>query len=96
IDLRGKQKRFPALVSRTSYAFTQSVGNYVHEQGLNGLLVDSARCAGVNSAVFKPERLSNVREKMFLTYRCNPTEDQCVVERTPGRVWMKVKPSALA
>ncbi len=96
IDLRGKQKRFPALVSRTRYTFTQSVGAYVHEQDLNGLLVDSARCAGVNAALFKPERLSNVREKMFLTYRCNPTEDKCVVERMPGKAWMNVKPSALA
>lgn len=96
IDLRGKQKWFPAIVSRTSYVFTQSVGAYVHAQGLNGLLVDSARCAGINSALFKPERLANVREKLFLTYRCNPTEDKCVVERTPGTIWMNVKPSALA
>jgi len=96
IDLGGKQKRFPVIVSRTSYAFTRSIGAYVHEQGLNALLVNSARCAGVNAAVFKPERLSNVREKMFLTYRGNPTEDKCVVERTPGRAWMNVRPSDLA
>jgi len=96
IDLRDKQKDFPALVSRTSYAFTQNVGAYVHEQGANGLVVNSARCAGVNAALLKPERLSNVREKMFLTYRCNPTEDKCVVERMPGKAWMSVKPSALA
>ncbi len=96
IDLRGKQNHFPALASRASYAFTQRVGAYVHEQGLNGLLVDSARYAGINAAVFKPERLSNVREKMFLTYRCNPTADNCAVERSPGRTWMNVKPSVLA
>jgi len=96
IDLRGKQKLFPELVSRSSYAFTQKVGTYVYEQGLNGLLVASARCAGVNAAVFKAERLSNAREKMFLTYRCNPAEDKCVVERTTGKVWMNVTPSVMA
>lgn len=95
IDLRGRQGKYPGLISRTSYTFTQQVGRYVHEQELNGLLVRSARCDGTNAAVFKPERLSNVRDKAFLTYRLNPVGDTFVAERTPGRRWLSLTPSGL-
>lgn len=95
IDLRGKQAAHPDLVNRTSYAFTQQVGRYVHEQGLNGLLAPSARCDGVNAAIFKPQRLSNVRDRAFLTYRLNAPRDTFVAERTPGRTWMRLAPSTL-
>lgn len=95
IDLRGKHAAYPDLVSRTSYAFTQQIGRYVHEQGLNGLLAPSARRAGVNAAIFKPERLSNVRDRTFLTYRLNAVRDTFVAERTPGRKWIRLAPSSL-
>jgi hypothetical protein len=95
IDLRGKEASHPALVSRTSYAFTQKVGQFVHEQDLNGLLVRSARCAGTNAAIFKAERLSNVRDRAYLTYRMNARRDTCIVERTSGRKWLRLAPSTL-
>jgi hypothetical protein len=95
IDLRGKGAAYPDLVSRRSYAFTQQIGRYVHEQGLNGLLAPSARCDGTNAAVFKPERLSNVRDRTFLTYRLNAARDTFVAERTPGRRWIRLAPSRL-
>lgn len=95
IDLRGKQAAYPDLVSRASYAFTQPIGRYVHEQGLNGLLAPSARCDGVNAAIFKPERLSNVRDRTWLTYRLDVARDVLVAERTPGRKWIRLAPSAL-
>ena len=82
-------------MSRKSYAFTQQVGRYVHAQGLNGLLARSARCDGTNAAVFKPERLSNVRDRTFLTYRLNAVRDAFVAERTPGRKWIRLAPSSL-
>ena len=72
IDLRGKEKAYPGLVDRKSYAFCQQVGRHVHEQGQNGLLVRSARCDGVNAAIIPPERLRDVRDKLFLTYRLQP------------------------
>jgi len=96
VDLRGKRSDYPDLVSRTSYAFTQQVGRYMHEQGLNGLLTPSARCDGTNAAIFKSERLSNVRDKMFLTYRINVLRDTFSAERTLGRRWIGFAPSALA
>lgn len=95
IDLRGREVDYPDLVSRASYAFTHSLGNYLFDQGANGVLVKSARCDGNNGALFRRDRLSNVREKMLLTYRCNPARDLCDVERAPGEVWMRIRPSAL-
>ena len=95
IDLRGKERAYPQLVSRTSYAFTQRLGRYVHEQDQNGLLVRSARCDGVNGCVFKPERLSNVRDRAYLTYRLNAVRDTFVAERSRGRRWLAFAPSTL-
>jgi RES domain len=95
VDLRGKEKTHPGLTSRTSYAFTHEVGRYAHAQGLNGLLTPSARCDGVNAAIFKPERLSNVRHRTYLTYRLNLAQDTLIAERAPGKAWLSVSPSAL-
>jgi len=95
IDLRGKERPYPQLASRTSYAFTQRLGRYVHEQDQNGLLVRSARCDGINGCVFKPQRLSNVRHRAYLTYRVNPARDTFVAERARGRKWLALAPSTL-
>lgn len=95
IDLRGREAEYPDLVNRKSYAFTHALGNFLVDQGANGVLVHSARCSGVNGALFRRERLSNVREKMLLTYRCNPARDFCEVERTAGETWMRIRPSTL-
>ena len=95
VDLRGKEVSHPALVSRTSYAFTQRLGSYLHEQDQNGLLVHSARCDGVNAAIFKPQRLSDVRHRAYLTYRLNPARDAFAAERTRGRKWLAFAPASL-
>jgi hypothetical protein len=95
IDLRGRTAAHPDLASRSSYAFTHRVGRYVHEQDLNGLIVGSARCDGTNAAIFKPGRLSNPRDRSFLTYRLNPARDTFVAERTAGRKWLRLTPSRL-
>ncbi len=67
----------------------------MHEQGLNGLLAPSARCEGVNAAIFKAERLSKFRDRTFLTYRLNAARDTFVAEKTPGRKWIRISPSSL-
>ena len=95
IDLRGREAACPDLTSRASYTFSHRVGRFVHEQDLNGLLVRSARCDGTNAAIFKPERLSNVRHRTYVTYRLNAVRDTFVAERTPGRKWLTVLPSTL-
>lgn len=95
IDVRGREREYPGLVDRTSYAFTQPLGRHLHEQGVNGLLAPSARCSGVTAAILRPERLSNVRDRQFLTYRLNAVRDTLVVERTPGRRWLRIAPASL-
>jgi hypothetical protein len=95
IDLRGKEATYPGLVSRSSYTFTQRLGRYLHEQDQNGLLVRSARSEGTNGCVLKPQRLSNVRHRAYLTYRLNAVRDTFVAQRTPGRKWLAFAPSAL-
>jgi hypothetical protein len=49
----------------------------------------------VNAAIFRADRLRDVRDKLFLNYRYNPARDELVVERTPGRAWLRMKPSEL-
>jgi hypothetical protein len=95
LDLRGREARHAGLTSRTSYAFTHALGRFVHDQGLNGLLVRSARCTGINAAVFRPERLSNVRDRTYLTYRLDASADRLDVERASGRRWLRITPSTL-
>jgi hypothetical protein len=100
IDLRGKEKRAPRLLDRRDYGYPQALGRYLRAQSQNGLLVRSARAPAAlsadNAALFRPEALSGVREKCFLTYRMNPAADEITVERVPGRRWLKLRPSALA
>jgi hypothetical protein len=95
LDLRGKEKRAPKLLDRRDYSYAQGLGRYLKTQAQNGLLVRSARTQGENAAVLRPEVLSRVREKCFLTYRMNPRVDEITVERTAGRQWLKLRPSSL-
>jgi len=95
IDARDDKRREPRLIDRKSYAFTQSFGRYIAGQQQNGVLAPSARCEGTIAAVFNPARLSNVRDKTQLTYRCAPAVDRVVVERTAGRAWLSLSPSEL-
>jgi hypothetical protein len=94
-DLRGKERQEKRLVDRASYAYTQPLGSYLRKQGANGVLVKSARCDGVNGAVFRAEALSSVREVCHLTYAMNPKQDLVTVERRPGTVWLEIRPSRL-
>ena len=91
IDLRGKEAIEPRLLDRASYAYTQPLGAYLQGQGTNGLLVKSARCEGMNAAIFRPAVLSRVRDLCHLTYLMNPTRDTAMIERTPGETWLTIK-----
>ena len=95
LDLRGKERKAPGLVDRRDYGYTQSLGKYLKAQSQNGLLVRSARTQCDNAALLRPEVLSKVREKCFLTYRMRPGVDEITVERTAGRTWLKIRPSTL-
>jgi hypothetical protein len=53
-------------------------------------------CASVNAAILRADRLSIVREKLFLSYRINLARDTFVAERTRGKAWLALAPSTLA
>ena len=95
LDLRGKEKGAPRLLDRRDYGYAQGLGRYLKAQGQNGVLACSARADGDNAALLRPEVLSNVREKCFLTYRMNPRADEISVERLSGRPWLRIRPSTL-
>ena len=95
LDLRGKELREPRLLDRRDYGFAQPLGAYLQAQGSNGLLVKSARCDGMNAAIFRPEALSRVRDLCHLTYVMNPRRDLAVVQRAPGETWLEIRPSTL-
>lgn len=84
VDLRGREIHTLALVSRSSYVLTQQVGAFVHGRGDAGLVVRSARCEGTNVAMLDRTALSDVRERCFLTYRCNPRADTVEVGAHAG------------
>jgi hypothetical protein len=58
--------------------------------------VRSARAPGDNAAILRPQVLSSVRDRCYLTYVTNPTADEVVVRRQNGRPWMTVRVSELA
>lgn len=95
VDLRGKERHHPGLVDAHSYQFTQPVGRYLHDQGMNGLLARSARCAGDNAAILRPDILSGPRDRYYLRYRWRPGAPDVRVERASGRRWMSVPVAGL-
>lgn len=84
IDLAGKEKTFPDLVSN-SYALTQQIAERVHKEH-PGLLAPSARHSGTNVIAFTPKILSNPRVNCYLTYTYDYQTKTAVVERQPGEV----------
>jgi hypothetical protein len=89
IDLRGKKKRFSQLVS-DDYEFTHQIGRRLHREGHPGVLVPSARCRGVNAAIFNPSVLNNPRVRCYLTYYFDPLKLTIEVERQPSEIIMSI------
>ncbi|MDW7646497.1 MAG: RES family NAD+ phosphorylase [Desulfuromonadales bacterium] len=91
VNLVGKEGTYPGLLDPEDYTFTQGLGRYLHDQGQNGLLVKSARCDGINSAIFRENILSNVRDCCYLTYFWNPARSRALrVERERGIPWLDI------
>lgn len=83
LNLVGRERDYPQLVS-DDYSYTQSIGRRLAREGHPGLQAPSARCRGVNVAVFNPNILSNPRHHAYLTYRLDPLTRSVAVERQPG------------
>ncbi|MBI5141674.1 MAG: RES family NAD+ phosphorylase [Nitrospirae bacterium] len=89
IDLVGKEIDFPGLVA-DDYGFTHNIAERLHVEGWPGLLSRSARCGGINLAVFTPSILGNPRSDCFLTYTFDPKTRSVAVERQPGELLLEV------
>lgn len=89
IDLRGKEKKCPDLVSN-DYLFTQGVGQRIQKEGHPGLLAPSARCEGSNLVAFTPAILSDPRSHCFLTYYYDPNMRTLKIERQVGEVLIEL------
>lgn len=91
IDLRAKHERFPRVIDPDDYTFTHALGDYLHKNAQNGLLVRSARHnPGTNLAAFRPDILSDPRHHSYLAYRWIPGEASVRIERMSGRVWKRI------
>lgn len=89
LDLVGRERNYPQLVS-DDYSFTQGIGRRLAREGNPGLQAPSARCRGVNVAIFNPGILSNPRQHLYLTYSFDPASGSVAVERQPGEQLMTV------
>jgi len=85
IDLVGKEKKFPELVS-DDYGFTQQIAERLQKEGHPGLLVPSVRCAGTNLVAFTPSILNDPRVNCYLTYSYDYQSKTVEVERQPGEI----------
>ncbi|MGQ0710487.1 MAG: RES family NAD+ phosphorylase [Rhodoferax sp.] len=93
-DLRGACTPGQGVLHPRDYASAQQLGARMHAQGHPGLLVPSVRCPqGHNVAVFNPGVLSRARLQCQLSYRWQ--DGTVVVEKTPGRAWLRLGLDAL-
>lgn len=80
-DVRGLQKKHPAIYHRTSYSASQALGRELAAGGSYGVVYDSVRDKGGQcAAVFRPPVLSRCRSAGLLTFEWNGTEISKVYE----------------
>lgn len=93
VDLRPWATAQSALVHKSDYGYTQSVGARLHREGHPGLVTASVRhAAGHNYVVLNPDVLSNPRNNGHLTYRL--VGPRIVIEKQPGVVWLEIATAA--
>ena len=89
-DLRGRETDHAALIDPDDYRFCQELGRYAVGQRINGLLIRSARCNGINTALFNSALLGQVRDYCYLTYSYRPGSAQIRIEREPDRLLFSI------
>jgi len=90
VDLRGKEKEFPDLVS-VRYDLTHRLGDYLYRAGQRGLLVQSARDAdGTNIATFTPDILSDPRHQLYMSYMLQNGVVRISLDAYPAGRWLSI------
>jgi hypothetical protein len=87
INLTPRIDEWPQLRAN-DYAPCQALGERLHREGHPGLWTPSARCTGINAAVFTPRILSNPRTQCYLTYQIR--EGKVEVWRDSERVLLTI------
>jgi hypothetical protein len=94
LDLRPLIAKYGALIQKTDYSYSKSVGARLHREGHPGLITASVRHAsGHNYAVLNPDVLSNPRDHCQLTYRLEG--GRIVVEKQAGTTWTEIHTDSL-
>lgn len=88
IDLVGKERRYPDLLSE-DYSLPQQIAERLQKEGHPGLLAPSARCAGTNLVAFTPSILTDPRVNCYLTYTYDYQSKTIEVERQPGEIVLR-------
>lgn len=88
LDFIPKIDEFPALIDSSSHHLTHQIGARMNHDGHPGLISRSARCEGLNYAVFNPHVLTSPRQLCYLTYRTEAA--QVLIERKPGEVMLRI------
>lgn len=80
-DLRGAQKKHPAVYHRTSYSASQALAQRLFGEGSSGIVYDSVRHKGGQcAAIFRPTLLSRCRSAGLLIFDWNGKEISKVYE----------------
>ncbi|MHB8108718.1 MAG: RES family NAD+ phosphorylase [Syntrophorhabdaceae bacterium] len=92
IDLRGKETKFPDLVSPGDYRFCQQVGDYLHQASQKGLLVRSARdIGGTNIAAFSPDILFDPRHQLYASYMSDKGRLRISLDTDEPKDWVSLE-----
>ena len=96
LDFRPILPNYPQLLHPKDYSETQLLGARLHREGHPGCVTGSARYAkGHNYVVFNPQILTQPRHECLLTYRYTGRKESLHVEKTAGKIWMKINPATL-
>ena len=80
-DVRGQQKKHPAIYHRSNYSASQAFGRQMAAEGSSGIVYDSVRHKGGQcAAVFRPPVLSRCRSAGLLAFDWNGVEVAKVYE----------------
>ena len=90
LDFCPVAEKYPNLLHKTDYTFTQPIGARIHREGHPGLLTFSVRHqGGINYAILNPNVLSNPRQQSQLSYRLYG--QTITVEEHPGMPRMEIE-----
>ena len=82
-DLRPKKQDWPDLVHDSDYSFCNRLGAEAREQGVDGLIVPSARHEGANMPIFARKAVSDPELEGIVTITYSPGADEAFIDRPP-------------